>query len=130
VPTLKTTSTRPVRNPQREQDSHTGQLHLLSKKDQSPNNSAHRKRCVSRRDESQWTDTLRMHEVIAAAVDPTTALSVGLKLDAEALPPAVVQGIQNATTGLKSPATTASRNNFRVKRACDPGGNAARLAVI
>ena len=35
-------------------------------------------------DESQWTDTLRMHEVIRTAVDPTTALSVGLKVDAEA----------------------------------------------
>ena len=44
-------------------------------------------------DEAKWTDTLRMHEVISAAVDPTTALSVGLKVDAEALPAAVVQGI-------------------------------------
>lgn len=57
-------------------------------------------------DETQWTDTLRMHEVISAAVDPTTALSVGLKVDAEALPPAVVQGIQNGSVDLKSPATT------------------------
>ncbi len=57
-------------------------------------------------DESQWTDTLRMHEVIATAVDPTTALSVGLKVDAEALPPAVVAGIQNGTVDLKSPDTT------------------------
>jgi mono/diheme cytochrome c family protein len=57
-------------------------------------------------DESQWTDTLRMHEVISTAVDPTTALSVGLKVDAEALPPAVVEGIRNGTVDLKSPATT------------------------
>ncbi len=57
-------------------------------------------------DESFWTDTLRMHEVIEAAVDPTTALSVGLKVDADALPAAVVQGIQNGTISLKSPATT------------------------
>ncbi len=57
-------------------------------------------------DESFWTDTLRMHEVIQAAVDPTTALSVGLKVDADALPPAVVQGIQNGTISLKSPSTT------------------------
>ena len=41
-------------------------------------------------DESQWTDSLRMHEVIRTAVDPTTALSVGLKVDSEALPAAVV----------------------------------------
>jgi mono/diheme cytochrome c family protein len=57
-------------------------------------------------DETQWTDGLRLHEVIASAVDPTTALSVGLKVDAEALPPAVVQGITNGTISLTSPATT------------------------
>jgi len=57
-------------------------------------------------DEAHWTDTLRMHEVISAAVDPTTALSVGLKVDADALPASVVQGIQNGSVDLKSPATT------------------------
>ncbi|MGZ5042921.1 MAG: hypothetical protein ACXWBQ_19435, partial [Usitatibacter sp.] len=57
-------------------------------------------------DETQWTDTLRMHEVIGSAVDPTTALSVGLKVDSEALPAAVVQGIQNGTVSLTSPDTT------------------------
>ena len=57
-------------------------------------------------DETQWTDTLRMHEVIRTAVDPTTALSVGLKVDSEALPAAVVAGIQNGTVDLKSPDTT------------------------
>ena len=57
-------------------------------------------------DETQWTDTLRMHEVIRSAVDPTTALSVGLKVDSEALPAAVVQGIQNGSISLTSPATT------------------------
>jgi hypothetical protein len=57
-------------------------------------------------DETQWTDRLRMHEVIAAAVDPATALSVGLKVDAEALPSAVVDGIRNGSVSLTSPATT------------------------
>jgi hypothetical protein len=57
-------------------------------------------------DEAKWTDELRMHEVIAAAVDPTTALSVGLKVDAEALPAEVVEGIRSGTIDLKSPATT------------------------
>lgn len=57
-------------------------------------------------DESFWTDALGMHQVIASAVDPTTALSVGLKVDAEALPPAVVQGIQNGSISLTDPATT------------------------
>ena len=57
-------------------------------------------------DEAFWTDTLGMHRVIASAVDPTTALSVGLKVDAEALPAAVVQGIQNGSISLTDPATT------------------------
>jgi len=57
-------------------------------------------------DEAKWTDTLRMHEVIASAVDPTTALAVGLKVDADALPPEVQQGIKNGSVDLKSPQTT------------------------
>ncbi|HSN33733.1 MAG TPA: hypothetical protein VLU41_13685, partial [Ideonella sp.] len=57
-------------------------------------------------DEAFWTDQLRMNEVIGAAVDPTTALAVGLKVDAEALPQAVVDGIANGSIDLKSPATT------------------------
>ena len=52
-------------------------------------------------DERFWTDTLKLHEVIAKAVDPTTALSVGLKVDADALPPGILK-----TADLKSPATT------------------------
>jgi len=57
-------------------------------------------------DESFWTDTLHMNLVIMSAVDPTTALSVGLKVDTDSLPPAVVQGIQSGAISLTSPATT------------------------
>jgi hypothetical protein len=57
-------------------------------------------------DEAKWTDVLRLHEVIAAAVDPTTALAVGLKVDVDALPQAVKRGIANGTIDLTSPATT------------------------
>ncbi len=57
-------------------------------------------------DETFWTDTLRLQEVIRSTVDPTTALSVGLKVDTDSLPPAVVQGIQNGSISLTSPATT------------------------
>ena len=57
-------------------------------------------------DETKWTDQLHLNQVIATAVDPTTALSVGLKVDSEALPQAVVQGIQNGSISLTSPATT------------------------
>ena len=51
--------------------------------------------------ETFWTDTLRLHETISTSVDPTTALSVGLKVDADALPPGILK-----TVDLKSPATT------------------------
>jgi mono/diheme cytochrome c family protein len=37
-------------------------------------------------DERQWTDQLRMHEVIEDSLDPVTALGLGLKVDADALP--------------------------------------------
>ena len=57
-------------------------------------------------DETFWTDTLRMHEVIRTAVSPTTALSVGLKVDADALPAAVKAGILDGSIDLDSPATT------------------------
>jgi hypothetical protein len=56
-------------------------------------------------DETFWTDTLHMNEVIST-VDPTTALSVGLKVDAEALPTEVVTGVMNKTISLTDPATT------------------------
>ncbi len=57
-------------------------------------------------DETFWTDTLRIHEVIQSSVDPTTALSVGLKVDTDSLPPDVVQGIQSGAISLTDPATT------------------------
>jgi mono/diheme cytochrome c family protein len=57
-------------------------------------------------DETLWTDTLRMHEVIAQAVDPKTALKVGLKVDAEALPAEVVAGIKDGSIDLGKPETT------------------------
>jgi mono/diheme cytochrome c family protein len=57
-------------------------------------------------DEAHWTDTLRMHEVVRTAVSPATALSVGLKVDADALPQAVKDGIGNGSVDLNSPATT------------------------
>ncbi len=57
-------------------------------------------------DETQWTDNLRMHEVIEAAVDPVTALSVGLKVDSEALPAEVVEAIAAGAVDLTDPQTT------------------------
>lgn len=57
-------------------------------------------------DEAQWTDALRMHEVIGQGVSPKTALSVGLKVDAEALPAELVDAIKAGKVDLDSPATT------------------------
>ena len=57
-------------------------------------------------DESFWTDVLQMNEVIETAVSPATALSVGLKVDAEALPPAVVAGIEDGSISLDDPQST------------------------
>lgn len=57
-------------------------------------------------DETQWTDALRMHEVIRTSVDPTTALSVGLKVDADALPAEILSAIREGRIDLKDPATT------------------------
>src|SRR5688500_20315312 len=57
-------------------------------------------------DEKFWTDTLRMHEVIQAAVTPSVALSVGLKVDADALPQAVKDAIAAGQVDLNSTATT------------------------
>src|SRR5688500_3790321 len=57
-------------------------------------------------DEQQWTDRLRMHEVIEQAVDPLTALQLGLKVDVDALPDEVVAAIVAGQVYLTDPATT------------------------
>jgi mono/diheme cytochrome c family protein len=57
-------------------------------------------------DEIFWTDVLRMNEVIESAVTPRVALQVGLKVDADALPQAVKDGIADGSVDLDSPATT------------------------
>ncbi len=54
-------------------------------------------------DETFWTDQLHMNQVIETAVSPKTALAVGLKVDATALPAAVVAGIQNGSISLDDP---------------------------
>jgi cytochrome c5/cytochrome c553 len=56
-------------------------------------------------DEQLWTDVLRMHEVLAG-VSPRTALSVGLSVDVEALPPAVLTALQAGQVNLDDPAVT------------------------
>jgi len=57
-------------------------------------------------DEDFFTGTLRLNEPVEQAVTPRVALQVGLKVDADALPDSVKQGIRNGTVDLDSPATT------------------------
>jgi cytochrome c5 len=52
-------------------------------------------------DEQLWTTTLGLHQVVEKKVDPTTALQIGLKVDADVLPPGILEKVD-----LKSPATT------------------------
>lgn len=65
-------------------------------------------------DEAFWGDTLQLHQAIAGAalggvgpgVSPTTALAVGLKVDADALPQELVEQVQQGEVDLEDPATT------------------------
>ena len=64
--------------------------------------------------EAFWGDTLQLHKAIAGeknggvgpGVSPKTALSVGLKVDADALPDALKQQIKAGKVNLDDPATT------------------------
>jgi hypothetical protein len=56
--------------------------------------------------EQLWTDTLQMQEVIPQKVSPRVALSVGLKVDADALPPEVAEAILAGQVNLDDPAVT------------------------
>jgi cytochrome c5 len=79
-------------------------------------------------DEQLWTDTLRMHEVVEKNVDPTTALKVGLKVDAAVLPPGIL-----GTVDLKSPATTVALLKMNaivgLQAAVDANNHITRLGV-
>lgn len=66
-------------------------------------------------DEAFWGGSLKLHEAIEGSgydggvgpgVSPQTALSVGLKIDVDALPASVVTAIQQGKLDLTSPATT------------------------
>ena len=65
-------------------------------------------------DEDFWGGTLRLHEAILGSalggvgpgVSPRTALAVGLKVDSEALPQALVEQLRKGQVNLDAPATT------------------------
>src|SRR5205814_3787778 len=64
--------------------------------------------------EAFWGDALQLHKAIAGeknggiggGVSPKTALSVGLKVDLDALPDALKQQIKDGKVNLDDPATT------------------------
>ncbi len=65
-------------------------------------------------DEAFWTDALQLNRAIAGAnlggvgpgVSPKTALAVGLKVDADALPGSLVANLKHGRVNLDVPATT------------------------
>jgi hypothetical protein len=79
-------------------------------------------------DEQVWTDTLHLHDVVEKNVDPTTALKVGLKVDADALPDGIL-----AKVDLKSPATTVALLKMNavvgIQATVDSNNHITRLGV-
>lgn len=59
-------------------------------------------------DERFWTDTAKLNTVIQTEVSPKVAFAVGLKIDADALPPDLIAAIRGGKVDLNSPATTVS----------------------
>jgi hypothetical protein len=65
-------------------------------------------------DEAFWGNTLHLHQAIEGAnlggvgpgVSPAAALAVGLKVDVDALPPALITALKQGKVNLADPATT------------------------
>lgn len=79
-------------------------------------------------DEQFWTDTLHMNDVVEKNVDPTTALTVGLKVDADVLPEGILKKVD-----LKSPATTVALLKMNavvgIQATVDSNNHITRLGV-
>lgn len=82
--------------------------------------------------EDFFTKGLRLHRAIEN-VSPRTALAVGLKVDADALPPAVVEGLLAGRVDLDSPATTLALLELDavvgVKAKLRPAGRLASVGI-
>jgi cytochrome c5 len=92
-------------------------------------------------DEDFWSGLLHIDKAIAGAnhggfgpgVSPATALAVGLKVDAEALPPDVVAAISSGAVDLNDPATTLALLKLNavvgVKGNFDEGGTLKSVGI-
>src|SRR5881296_4560731 len=76
-------------------------------------------------DEAFWGDALQLHKAIAGekhggvggGVSPKTALSVGLKIDVDALPQALKEQLKTGKVDLDDPATTLALLKLKIGRA-------------
>jgi len=88
-----------------------------------------------------WGDALQLHKAIAGeknggvgpGVSPKTALAVGLKVDADALPPALVAQIKQGKVNLDDPATTIALLKLNsvvgVTAFADPDGSVKSMGI-
>jgi hypothetical protein len=91
--------------------------------------------------EAFWGDALQLHKAIAGeknggvggGVSPKTALSVGLKVDSDALPDSLKQQIKEGKVDLNDPATTLALLKLNsvvgVTGMFDKGGNIKSMAI-
>lgn len=92
-------------------------------------------------DQAFWGGTLHLNQAIAGAkhggvgpgLSPKAALAAGLKVDVNALPPSVRQGIVNGTVNLDDPATTLTLLKLNavvgVKGIFDSNGNLNSVGI-
>jgi len=92
-------------------------------------------------DEAWWGDTLHLHEAIEGVkfggigpgISPATALSLGLKVDLDALPPSLVQQIKLGKVNLNDPAVTLALLQLNavvgVTGRFNPGGNLKSVGI-
>ena len=83
-------------------------------------------------DEQLWTDVLQLHQALQE-VTPRTALAVGLKIDADALPPEVKSALRNGEVNLDDPAVTVALLQLNsvvgVKAAVNDSGQLTSVGV-
>jgi hypothetical protein len=88
-------------------------------------------------DERFWSDTLKLHQAIGGGalggvgngVSPATALAVGLKIDVDMLPRAILSGIANHAIDLNDAANTLALIDTKAVLGVMPGPGGARQSI-